>query len=143
MFAQNAVYGSTTVGGHEGIDAITAMMDAFFGKFPNVNWQVEEYVVSKVALHLHETLCCSATQQSGCPSSKFQMTNGSDMCPLFQDHPNCIEFLFTRTGVTNAERKNTRQYGKEWVCFTSAGASKIAISRVIVETFKTEILDDS
>jgi len=63
MFAQNAVYGSTTVGGHEGIDAITTMMEGFFSKFPTVNWQVEDYVVSRVALNLHQTLCCS---ESGC-----------------------------------------------------------------------------
>ena len=49
MFSPNAVYGSTTVGGHEGIDAITDMMTGFFSKFPAVNWQVEEYTISKVS----------------------------------------------------------------------------------------------
>jgi hypothetical protein len=49
MFAADAVYGSSTVGGHEGLEAITAMMTGFFGKFPAVHWQVEEYLVSKVS----------------------------------------------------------------------------------------------
>ena len=30
MFDQHASYGSTTVGGHQGIDAISTMMRAFF-----------------------------------------------------------------------------------------------------------------
>jgi len=66
MFAADAVYGSSTVGGHAGLEAITAMMTGFFGKFPAVHWQVEEYQVSK-------------------------------------DYPNCVEFLFVRTGVLNGE----------------------------------------
>ena len=48
MFAQDAVYGSTTVGGHQGIEAISTMMTGFFGKFPSVHWQVEKYAISQV-----------------------------------------------------------------------------------------------
>lgn len=48
MFAQDAVYGSTTVGGHTGIEAISGMMTTFFGKFPAVHWEVKEYAVSEV-----------------------------------------------------------------------------------------------
>ena len=64
MFAPNAVYGSTTVGGHEGIEAITDMMTSFFSKFPAVNWQVEEYKISnvsfttKIALQVQTFLQC-------------------------------------------------------------------------------------
>jgi hypothetical protein len=63
--------------------------------------------------------------------------------PRAQDYPNSVEFLFTRTGVTNAEGQNTRQHGKEWVCFTSApdgDSRQLAICRIAVETTKTEVL---
>lgn len=53
MFAADAVYGSTTVGGHQGIEAITGMMTGFFGKFPTVNWQVESYNISQVRILPH------------------------------------------------------------------------------------------
>ena len=49
MFAPDAVYGSTTVGGHQGIEAISAMMTSFFNKFPAVHWEVQEYALSQVA----------------------------------------------------------------------------------------------
>lgn len=95
---------STTVGGHEGIEAITGMMTGFFRKFPSVHWEVGEYTIS-------------------------------------QEYPNSVEFLFVRTGVTNADGENTRQLGKEWVCFTSGpGPDGLAISRIAVETNKTEII---
>jgi hypothetical protein len=103
MFAPDAVYGSTTVGGHQGIEAISVMMTGFFSKFPAVHWEVQEYALS-------------------------------------QDYPNCVEFLFTRTGVTNADGHNTRQHGKEWVCFTGTPDKPLSISRVAVETTKTEVL---
>ena len=58
-----------------------------------------------------------------------------------QDYPNCVEFLFVRTGVLNGEGQKTRQEGKEWICFTPASSTDAppAISRVIVETFSTEV----
>ena len=64
---------------------------------------------------------------------------------LWQDYPNSVEFLFVRTGVLNAEGHNTRQTGKEWICFTAASSPDAppAISRVIVETFSTELMEAS
>mmetsp|Transcript_21927 Transcript_21927/g.34343 ORF Transcript_21927/g.34343 Transcript_21927/m.34343 type:complete len:222 (+) Transcript_21927:90-755(+) len=47
MFASDGKYGSTTVGYHTGIEAITTMMTGFFEKFTAVNWQVESYDLSK------------------------------------------------------------------------------------------------
>jgi len=57
-----------------------------------------------------------------------------------QEYPNSVEFLFVRTGVTNADGHNTRQFGKEWVCFTLGPGGQLAISRVAVETNKTDII---
>lgn len=65
---------------------------------------------------------------------------GDTLAPRAQDYPNCVEFLFTRTGVTNAEGQSTRQYGKEWVWFTGIPDNPLSISRVAVETTKTEVL---
>ena len=43
MFAEDAVYVSSRVGAFEGRDAIIAMMDGFFARFPDVHWDVMEY----------------------------------------------------------------------------------------------------
>lgn len=43
MFVDDAVYVSSRVGAFEGVDAIIAMMDGFFERFPDVHWDVEEY----------------------------------------------------------------------------------------------------
>ena len=43
MFAGDAVYVSSRVGAFDGRDAILAMMDGFFARFPDVHWDVREY----------------------------------------------------------------------------------------------------
>jgi hypothetical protein len=140
MFAPDAVYGSTTVGGHQGIEAISAMMTGFFSKFPAVHWEVQEYALSQVRrllLPVRLTALLTCVRQHRMPDRRAA---GDALAPCAQDYPNCVEFLFTRTGVTNAEGQNTRQLGKEWVCFTVLPDKPLSISRVAVETTKTEVL---
>lgn len=43
MFADDAVYVSSRVGAHEGVEAIIGMMVEFFARFPDVHWTVGEY----------------------------------------------------------------------------------------------------
>ncbi len=43
MLAPDCSYRSAGVGAHDGIDAITAMMQSFFAANPDVHWQVEDY----------------------------------------------------------------------------------------------------
>lgn len=39
MFAEDATYGSTNVGGHRGRAAITRMMTEFFGRYEELAWE--------------------------------------------------------------------------------------------------------
>lgn len=43
MFAAHAVYCSSVVGEHRGVDAIIDMMAGFFDRYPDVNWQCSEF----------------------------------------------------------------------------------------------------
>ncbi len=43
LFASDARYRSSSVGSFEGRPAILEMMQAFFAKFPDVHWQVDDY----------------------------------------------------------------------------------------------------
>ncbi len=43
MLAPDCSYRSAGVGAHDGVDAITTMMQSFFAANPDVHWQVEDY----------------------------------------------------------------------------------------------------
>ncbi|NNJ74950.1 MAG: SnoaL-like domain-containing protein [Anderseniella sp.] len=43
MLAPECSYRSAGVGAHDGVDAITTMMQSFFAANPDVRWQVEDY----------------------------------------------------------------------------------------------------
>jgi len=43
MFDKNAIYFSAYVGEFKGRDKIANMMSEFFARFPDVNWNVEQY----------------------------------------------------------------------------------------------------
>ena len=44
MLAPDAVYHSERVGDHEGKESICQMMEGFFAEFPDVHWDVGDYV---------------------------------------------------------------------------------------------------
>jgi len=45
MLSEDAVYHSSRVGDHQGINAIRLMMEGFFMGYPDVHWAVENYSV--------------------------------------------------------------------------------------------------
>jgi len=104
MFDKEAVYGSSTVGGHVGVDAIGTMMRGFFAKCPNVHWEVEP--------------------------GGYKMADETT-----------VEFDFVRTGVPNAEGRDTRQRGTERVRYTRDSSSgEFRIAQVSVEVHDTQAL---
>ena len=43
MLAPDCIYRSGSVGRHDGIEAILAMMSSFFALYPNVHWEAKNY----------------------------------------------------------------------------------------------------
>jgi hypothetical protein len=127
MFSPDAIYGSSTVGGHQGLDEISNMMAGFFAKFPEVNWQVDDYTISAVRCAISYTgvaqscfstgvLCRIAIHDkrplSSRTSTDWPIALLTLLCALRQESPNCVEFHFVRTGITNSEGQKTQQRGK-------------------------------
>jgi hypothetical protein len=58
----DAEYESSAVGGYKGVNSIREMMTSYFSKFPNVHWDVKEYVHSGncVSFEFLRTGCTNA-----------------------------------------------------------------------------------
>lgn len=84
-----------------------------------------------------EHACFSSLVFRGRRKADKATPNPHESC---QDFDRSVEFEFVRTGVTDAQGRNTRQVGKEWVCFEVEDGG-LKICRIIVETTHTGLVE--
>jgi limonene-1,2-epoxide hydrolase len=65
MLAADCSYDSEGVGRHDGVEAIIAMMRAFFGSNPDVHWQADGYRLKPGCVEFDFIITLNAKNSSG------------------------------------------------------------------------------